>query len=263
MTATATRTAIVTGASSGIGAAIAKALAARGFAVALGARRADKLSDVAKEIESAGGCAAVFVVDLAEVASIDAFFDAAEAALGPVDVLVNNAGVCVPGLLHETSADAFQTEITTNLVAPALLARRAIASLLARDARGDLVFISSENVVAPRPFQPGYTASKWGLEGLARTLRLELDGTGIRSTIVRPGPTFPTDFARGWEPGLVKRLLQTWTAWGIQRHLRWMPASSVGDAVVTVATAPPGTYFDVVALGPEAPSEMRIDGGKR
>lgn len=262
MSADAPRNAIVTGASSGIGAAIARALAARGFAVALGARRADKLSAVAKEIEGAGGRAAVLSVDLADAAAVDAFFDAAEAAIGPVDVLVNNAGVCVPGLLHETSPDALQTEIATNLVAPALLARRAIASLLARDARGDLIFISSENVVVPRPFQPGYTASKWGLEGLARTLRLELDGTGIRSTIVRPGPTFPTDFARGWDPGLVKRLLETWKSWGIQRHLRWMPAESVADVVVTVATAPAGTHVDVIQLGPEAPPELRIDGGR-
>jgi NAD(P)-dependent dehydrogenase (short-subunit alcohol dehydrogenase family) len=256
------RTAIVTGASSGIGAAIAKALAARGFVVALGARRTDKLSDVAKEIEDAGGRAAVLAVDLADPTAVDAFFDAAEAATGPVDVLVNNAGVCVPGLLHETSPEAFQTEIATNLVAPALLARRAIASLLAREARGDLIFISSENVVAPRPFQPGYTASKWGLEGLARTLRLELDGTGIRSVIVRPGPTYPTDFARGWDPGLVKRLLETWKSWGIQRHLRWMPASSVADAVAMIATTAAGTHFDVIQLGPEAPPELRIDGGR-
>ena len=232
-----TRTAIVTGASSGIGAAIAKALAARGFAVALGARRVDKLSDIAKQIEAAGGRAAALSVDLSDAAAVDTFFDAAEAAIGPVDVLVNNAGVCLPGLLHETTPEDLQTEIATNLIAPALLARRAIGSLLARGARGDLIFISSENVVAPRPFQPGYTASKWGLEGLARTLRLELDGTGIRSTIVRPGPTFPTDFARGWNPGLVKRLLETWQSWGIQRHLRWLPATSVADVVAMVATA--------------------------
>lgn len=263
MTTDASRVAIVTGASSGIGAAIAQVLAARGFAVALGGRRVDKLSGVAKEIEQAGGRAAALAVDLADAAAVDAFFDAAETALGPVDVLVNNAGVCVPGLLHEAPAGAFQTEIATNLIAPALLARRAIGSLLARGARGDLIFISSENVVAPRPFQPGYTASKWGLEGLARTLRLELDGTGIRSVIVRPGPTFPTDFARGWDPSLVKRLLETWKAWGIQRHLRWMPAASVAEVVAMVATAAEGVHFDVIQLGPEAPAALRLDGDAR
>lgn len=257
----AARVAVVTGASSGIGAAIATALGAHGFAVALGGRREDKLAEVAKQVEAAGGRAAPLPVDLADAASIDAFFDAAESALGPLDVLVNNAGICTPGLLHEVDAADFAGEIAVNLVAPALLARRAIRSLLARRARGDLVWISSENAVLPRPFQPGYTASKWGLEGLARTLRLELDGTGIRSTIVRPGPTFPTDFARGWDPPLVKRLLETWKSWGIQRHLRWMPAASVAAAVVQVVLAPPGTHFDVVQIGPEAPPEMRLTGG--
>jgi len=254
------RTAIVAGASSGIGAAIARALGALGWAVVLGGRRADKLAEVASDVEKAGGRAAALPLDLEAPASIDAFFDASERALGPADVLVNNAGICVPGLLHEVKPEEFQREIATNLVGPALLARRMITSLRARDAAGDLVFISSENVTSPRPFQPGYTASKWGLEGLARTLRLELDGTGIRSTIVRPGPTFPTDFARGWDPALVKRLLATWKAFGIQRHLRWMPADSVAAAVIAVVTAPAGTHFDVVALSPEAPPELRIEG---
>jgi NAD(P)-dependent dehydrogenase (short-subunit alcohol dehydrogenase family) len=254
------KVALVTGASSGIGEAIARALAARGFAVALGARRGDRLAAVAKSIEEAGGRALPTPVDLADAASIDAGFDQAERALGPIDVLVNNAGICVPGLLHEVDPESFRREIAVNLVAPALLARRAIASLLARGARGDLVFVSSENAVLPRPFQPGYTASKWGLEGLARTLRLELDGSGIRSTIVRPGPTYPTGFADGWDPALVKRLLEVWKSFGLQRHLRWMPAASVAEAVATVVAAPPGTHFDVVQLGPEAPPELRLTG---
>lgn len=252
------RVAYVTGASSGIGEAIAQALAAAGFDVALGARRADKLAAVAKAVEAAGARAFAHPLDLADAASIDAWFDACERMLGAVDALVNNAGISVPGLLHESDPAAVQREITVNLVGPALATRRAIRSLLARGARGDLVFISSENAVKPRPYQPGYTASKWGVEGLARTLRLELDGTGIRSTIVRPGPTFPTDFAIDWDPAIVKKLLETWRKLGIQRHLRWMPAASVASAVVAVLTAPPGTNFDVVSLSPEAPPELRL-----
>jgi NAD(P)-dependent dehydrogenase (short-subunit alcohol dehydrogenase family) len=254
------RVALVTGASSGIGEAIARALGARGWAVAVAARRTDKLAAVARAIEADGGRAFAAPLDLAEPASIDACFAAVERALGPVDALVNNAGICVPGLLHEVKPDAIASEIAVNLVGPALLTRRAIQSLLARGAAGDLVFISSENAVKPRPYQPGYTASKWGLEGLARTLRAELDGTGIRSIIVRPGPTFPTDFANGWDPAMVKRLLEAWKELGIQRHLRWMPASSVADAVVAVLSAPPGTNFDVVSLSPEAPPELRLPG---
>ena len=255
------RVALVTGASSGIGEATARALGMLGYPVALAARRTDKLAAVAKAIEAAGGRAFAVSLDLSDLASIDACFDAVERALGPVDVLVNNAGICVPGLLHEVEPEALRSEIAVNLVGPALLTRRAIQSLLARGAPGDLVFISSENAVKPRPYQPGYTASQWGVEGLARTLRVELDGTGIRSTIVRPGPTFPTDFANGWDPALVRRLLETWQKLGIQRHLRWMPADAVAQAVVAVVTAPRGTHFDVVALSPEAPPELRIEGG--
>ena len=254
------RKAIVAGASSGIGAAIARACGERGWSVALGARRTEKLLDVAVEVEKAGGRAFAHPLDLADPASIDAFFDASERAQGPVDLLVNNAGICVPGLLHVVAPEEFQREIATNLVGPALLARRAIASLLARGAPGDLVFVSSENAVAPRPFQPGYTASKWGLEGLARTLRLELEGTGIRATIVRPGPTAPTDFARSWDAKLVKRVLGTWKYFGIQRHLRWMPPESVARAVIGAVTAPAGTHADVIQLMPEAPPESRIRG---
>ena len=79
------------------------------------------------------GVIAALALDLTELASIDAFFDACEDALGAADVLVNNAGVCVPGLLHEVGAADLQLEIATNLVGPALLARRMIASLRARD----------------------------------------------------------------------------------------------------------------------------------
>jgi hypothetical protein len=78
---------------------------------------------------------------------------------------------------------------------------------------------------------------------------------------VRPGPTFPTDFARDWDPAVLKRLLKTWQAFGIQRHLRWMPADAVAQAVVAAVTAPPGTHFDVIALGPESPPDQRIDRG--
>jgi len=260
VTAPRRRVALVTGASSGIGAAIARALGAAGFAVALAARRTGRLAAVAGEIAQAGGTASAHALDLADPGSIDACFDEASRAQGPIDTLVNNAGISVPGLLHEVAPEAFAREIAVNLVGPALLARRAIAALRARRAPGDLVFVSSEHAISPRPYQPGYTASKWGIEGLARVLAIECEGTGIRSTIVRPGPTFPTGFADEWEPAMVKRVLETWRRLGLQRHLRWMPPESVAGAVVTAVGAPPGTHLAVIQLGPEAPPELRLGG---
>ena len=95
------RVCLVTGASSGIGAATARALAEQGFSVAIGARRIDRLCEVACELEKLGGRALAQVLDVTDSDSIDAFFSAAEVAFGPVDVVVSNAGVCLPGLLHE------------------------------------------------------------------------------------------------------------------------------------------------------------------
>lgn len=248
------RVCLVAGASSGIGAAIAHALGAQGFAVALGARREDRLQEVADEVAKRGGRALVRSLDVTQSASIDAFFDAAEAAFGPVDVAVSNAGVCVPGLLHEVKPDDLEIELATNLLGPLLVARRAVESMRAGGRGGDIVFVSSENAVRPRPFQTGYTATKAGVEGAARALRMELEGTGIRATIVRPGAT-ESEFGRSWEPALIERILRSWKHWGVQRHLNLMPAESVARAVVAAITAPPGTHLDTIQLVPEGPRE--------
>lgn len=248
------RVAFVTGASSGIGAATARALGALGWSIAIGARRAERLDAVATDIEAAGGRAFAHPLDVGETASLEQFFREAEQSLGPVDVLVNNAGVCHPGLLHEVEPADLENELKTNLLGPLLLSRLAIQSLLARGAAGDLVFVSSENAVRPRTFQAGYTATKTGMEALASVLRMELERTGIRATVVRPGPT-GTEFGHNWDPGLIARLLESWKYWGLFRHTDWLPAKSVAHAVQTVVTAPAGTHFDCIEVMPQPPAE--------
>ncbi len=243
------RTAVVTGASSGIGEATARALGALGWPVAIGARRIDRLKEIAGAIETAGGSAFHHPLDVSVPQSIDDFFDAVEKELGSPDVVVNNAGVGIPRLLHEARVEELQTEIAINLLGPMLVSRRAIPALVEKG-RGDLVFISSHNAVAPRTFQAGYTASKAGVEGLARVLQMELEGTGVRSTIVRPGPT-GSEFGASYGPELSRRMLASWKHWGIVRQLHWMPAESVARAVVSVVTAPPGMHLDLVQVMPE------------
>ena len=248
------RVVFVTGASSGIGAATARALGALGWSVAIGARRAERLEPVAADIEAAGGRAFAHALDVADSASLQSFFEAAEQALGPVDVLVNNAGVCHPGLLHEVEPEDLEDELKTNLLGPLLLSRLAVQSLLARRAPGDLVFVSSENAVRPRTFQVGYTATKTGMEAVAAVLRMELERTGIRATVVRPGPT-GTEFGHDWEPELIQRLLESWQYWGLYRYADGLPPESVAHAVKTVVTAPPGTHFDCIEVMPQPPAE--------
>jgi NAD(P)-dependent dehydrogenase (short-subunit alcohol dehydrogenase family) len=163
---------IVTGASAGIGRAIAVALGGLGWSVAVGARRVEQLEETAALVRDAGGTAYAHVLDVREPASIDAFLEATAAEVGPIDVLVNNAGTAAPGALHEMDDDLHARIIATNLTGPILLSKRVVAGLRARKATGDIVFISSIDAVHPRPFLGTYGASKAGLEAYATALAM-------------------------------------------------------------------------------------------
>jgi NAD(P)-dependent dehydrogenase (short-subunit alcohol dehydrogenase family) len=247
------RTAVVTGASAGLGAAIAEALARLGFKVAIGARRLERLDEVAKSIRDEGGDVFAHELDVTDPESVDRFFAAVEATFGSVDVAVSNAGVCVPGLLHEVTPEDLQAEVLTNLLGPMYMARRCIPSMT-RSAIGDVVFISSDNARAPRTFQAAYSAAKTGVEALARTLAMELEGTGVRVSTIRMGP-IATDFGRGWDGKLLKRMLASWKRFGLQRNLVFMDPEVVAAAVVSAVTAPRGTYVATIELQPEGPPE--------
>lgn len=247
------RTAIVTGASTGIGAAIARAFGRLRWSVAIGARRVERLEPIATEVEAAGGRAHARFLDVADPASVDAFFDAAEAAFGPIEVVVNNAGIGIPGRLQELTVDEIRTEIGVDLIGPMLVSRRALPSMTERK-RGELVFITSANTIAPRPSQIGYTASKAGLEAVARTLRMELEGSGVRSTIVRPGPTV-TEFADDWQPGRIDKLMESWEGWGLTRHDGLLQPEDIAAAVVTAVTAPAHVHMNEIQVDPLAPVE--------
>jgi NADP-dependent 3-hydroxy acid dehydrogenase YdfG len=245
------RTAVVTGASSGIGRAIAVQFGLVGWRVALGARRADRLEATADEVRAAGGEPLAHHLDVTDPDSIERFFGAAESALGPLDVLVNNAGVATPGWLHELPADALAREVATNLLGPLLTTRLAVASMRRRQ-RGDIVFITSDATRHARPRMAAYTATKAGLEALAHALAMELEGSGVRATTVRVGPTL-SEFGFGWPPNELEDLMGYWPRFGLQRHAGVLDAAAVAAAVLTVVTAPAGVHFDTIEVQPEAP----------
>lgn len=247
------RVAMVTGASSGIGRAIAPALGELGWAVAVGARRVDRLEAAASEVEAAGGDAFAHPLDVTDPESVDTFFDAAEDALGPVEVVVNNAGVSVPGEFHRIGVDDLRREVATNLLGPMYLTRRAISSMLQRGSRGDLVFISSDAARHARPRMAAYSATKAGLELMARSLAMELEGTLIRSTTIRVGPTL-SEFGFGWDMAELERLMEFWPRYGLQRHAGVLEPGAVARAVVFAVTAPEGVHLDTIEVQPEAPT---------
>ena len=246
------RTVVVTGASSGIGATIATELGRLGWKVAIGARRTDRLDETAAQIRDAGGEPFAHALDVSDASSITTFFTAAEAAIGPIDVLVNNAAVATPGRLVDVPPEAIQREVATNLTGPILLSRLAVASLLRRGARGHLVFITSDATRNPRPRMTTYTATKVGVESLAHTLGMELEGTGIRTTTIRVGPTI-SEFGFAWPTDVVENLMSYWPRFGLQRHAGILEPEAIARAVVTAVTAPPGVLVDTIEVQPEAP----------
>ncbi len=252
--ASAARTAIVTGASSGLGVEIARALGALGWRVAVGARRVERLADTAAAIEAAGGEAFAHALDVSEPGSVAAFFDAVEARFGTADVVVNNAGMSVPGPIEEHTPEELLYEVKVNLVGPMWVARRAIERLRTERARGDLVFITSDAATHARPRQAPYTATKAGLEGFARALSMELEGSGIRTTVVRPGAAY-SEYASTWDMAKIPALLRFWQHFGLQRHGGVMPGDAVARAVVLAVTTPPGVHLDTIEVQPEAPME--------
>ncbi|MDG2332871.1 MAG: SDR family NAD(P)-dependent oxidoreductase [Myxococcota bacterium] len=248
------RTAIVTGASSGLGVAIARGLGALGWRVAIGARRTDRLEDTAREVEEAGGRAFAHALDVADPESVDRFFTAVEAEFGRVDVVVNNAGMSHPGLLKDIEPGKIAEEIAVNLAGAAYMCQRALGPLYAARARGDFVFISSDAKRSPRPHQAIYTATKAGLEGLAAALALEFEGTGLRSTVIRVGPAM-SEYAANWGEAVITELVQRWQHFGLQRHLAMMPGEAIARAVVTAVTTPEGVRIDTLEVQPEAPRD--------
>jgi NADP-dependent 3-hydroxy acid dehydrogenase YdfG len=249
------RPAVVTGASSGIGAATALALAAAGHPVALGARRSDRCHEVAAQIRDAGGEAVVHALDLRDPVSVNAFASAVLADLGEVEVVVSNAGAVAPGVIHEVDSERFDDEIDLNLVGAHRLVRAFVPAMVDRR-RGDFVFVSSDVAVRVRPFMSSYAAGKWGLEGLATAMQMELEGTGVRASIVRPGPTW-SEMGADWNDASAGEVIEQWVRFGLARHSHFLKPRAVADAITTVVSAPRGVHLNLIEVSPEAPLEDR------
>ena len=180
------RTALVTGASSGLGTRFGRILAASGANVALGARRADRLAALAAEI---GPQAAAVTMDVAREADIIAGFDAAEAAFGaPVDTVIANAGVDGAGMATTISEEEIEQTLAINLKGAILTAREGARRMMAQGVtKGRIVMIASITAFEPSPGLVAYAASKAGVVQAGRTLAREWARAGINVNTVSPG----------------------------------------------------------------------------
>lgn len=248
------RPAVVTGASSGIGAETARALAAAGHPVALGARRTDRCEEVAAAIRVAGGEAVAHRLDVVDQKSVAEFAERAAADLGDPEVVVSNAALVGPGVTHEVDTERFAHEVDVNLLGPHRLVRAFVPGMIERR-RGDIVFVSSDVAVRARPYMSAYSASKWGLEGMVNALQMELEGTGVRASIVRPGPTW-SEMGSDWDDAAAAEVLNHWVRFGLARHLHFLQASAIADAITSVVDAPRGVHLSPVDVNPEAPLRL-------
>ena len=224
--------ALVTGASQGLGRAIAEALAAAGATVALVARSADKLAEVAAGIQAAGGRAEAFPCDVTKGEDIQRVVDAVVEKLGRLDILVNNAGVTRDTLLPRMSDEEWDQVLTTNLRAPFLF-MRAVSRPMMQQRYGRIVNVASVSGLIGNPGQANYSASKAGLVGLTRTVAKELAGRKITVNAVAPG-FIASDMTAALGPALLdevkkrvpaKRLGE---AWEIAEAVLFLAAPSSG-----------------------------------
>ncbi len=173
---------VITGASRGIGRSMAKAFAQAGARVSVVARNAEQLATLATEV---GGTA--FPADLLDTDAVDGLVDRVEDQAGPIDVLVNNAGLVHTKFLVNQSVDETRSVARLNLETPMALTRHLLPRMMERD-RGHLVYTSSLAGTAGFPGLTVYCGTKAGLFNFVAALRLELRGTSIGTTVVAPGP---------------------------------------------------------------------------
>jgi NAD(P)-dependent dehydrogenase (short-subunit alcohol dehydrogenase family) len=177
--------ALVTGASSGMGAEIAKAYAAAGAAVTMSARNEERLDAVRRQIGDGDGAATAIACDLVEPGAPERLVAAALEAMGGIDVLANVAGVMELAPFDEATLESLDRQYATNVRAPFALSQAALPSL--REAKGTIIFVSSLAAAAAFPDSAAYTASKGGVDALARQLAMELGPDDVRVNAIAPG----------------------------------------------------------------------------
>lgn len=245
------RPALVAGASSGIGEATAIKLAANGFPVALGARRVEKLDEIVGKIRADGGEAIAVHLDVTDPDSVKAAVEQTTSELGEIEVLVAGAGDTYFGKLDSISTEQFESQVQIHLIGANRVASAVLPGMIERR-RGDLIFVGSDVALRQRPHMGAYGAAKAALVAMVTNYQMELEGTGVRASIVHPGPT---KTSMGWSlpAELIGPALEDWAKWGQARHDYFMRASDLARAITFVAETPRGHFIANMELQPEAP----------
>jgi len=215
------RVALVTGGSRGIGRAIARVLAREGLALAVAARGLEEAEAAAAEIRGAGASAVAVALDVADAASLEAGVAQAVAKLGPIDVLVNNAGVAESAPFARTTPEMWERHLRVNVTGPYLATRAVLGGMLERG-WGRVINVASLAGLVGSPYVAAYTASKHALVGLTRALATEVSGKGVTVNAICPG------------------FVATDMVWNGARNIVAKTGRSFDDAVASLAQMNPG-----------------------
>ncbi len=233
------RTAVITGASSGIGAATARALVADGHRVALLARRADRLQELAGELDGAG---IAIEADVTDRASLEAAAERVQSELGGADILVNNAGVMLLAPFSSEQRAELRQMVEVNLMG-AITATEVFLEQL-RDGGGDLVNVSSVAGRTARPGNAGYAATKWGMNGWSEALRQELL-PDIRVIVIEPGAVATE---------LTDHITDADTKRATHEYVKDMaiPAQDIAEVIAFAVSRPRRTTLNEILIRPTA-----------
>ena len=233
----------ITGASSGIGEATALALAKAGASVALGARRKDRIDELAARIEDEGGTAVALEVDVSDEEAARGFVTTAHERLGRLDTLVNNAGVMLLGPVEQADSDDWRTMVNVNLLGLMYCTRAALPIMLGQES-GDIVNISSVAGRFARAGNAVYAATKFGVGAFSEGLRNEVTERGVRVTLIEPG--FVDTELQSHNTGEVLETLEA-----MREHLRDpLRAQDIANGILYAVSQPPNVSINEVLIRP-------------
>ncbi len=237
------KVALVTGASSGIGAATAEALAAAGAAVAIGARRRDRLDELAGRLRADGATVLQLDLDVTDERSCADAVARTRSELGGLDVLVNNAGVMLLGTIVGADPEDWRRMLSTNVLGLMYMTHAAIEGMVEQGS-GDVVNVSS---VAGRVARKGagvYNASKWAVNAFSESLRQEVTGRGVRVGLVEPGAVATELTDHITQPEAKAAAEQMYTS------MRSLQSEDIARAVLYVVSQPPHVAVNEVLVRP-------------
>lgn len=235
------RVALVTGASSGFGEAVALGLARAGVKVALAARREDRLRDLARRIEAEGGTAQVIVADFTDEAQAQRAVRETEAAFGRLDILINNAGVMYLEPVAQADLARWRSMIELNLLGLIAATQAALPGMTARK-DGHVVNIASTAAHVPNPMAAAYSATKFGVLGFSESLRKEVHKDNIRVTVISPGMA-ATELRDHIAVEAVQAAVNKSAA-----AMRQLTAEDVADAILYAVTRPDHVMINEILM---------------